>query len=114
MAAIGHLCPVVIDGTLTPVDGTSCSSPVFAGIVALLNDYQKSRGKPVLGFLNPVLYKMAEDGVFNDITDGGNMCTEMQCCGDKFGYQSWKGWDPVTGLGTPNFGLMVEWLEANT
>lgn len=114
VSAIGHLCPVVVGGTLMPVDGTSCSSPVFAAMVALLNDYQKSRGKSVLGFLNPVLYKMAEDGVFNDIVDGNNMCTEMQCCSDEFGYQSWKGWDPVTGLGTPNFGLMVEWLEANT
>jgi len=112
VAAVGHNCPVVSGGQIMAVDGTSCSSPVFAALIALLNDYQVSRGKPKLGFVNPVLYKMA--ATFNDITVGNNWCTEMQCCNSSFGYEAAKGWDPVTGLGTPNFGKMVEWLDANT
>ena len=116
VAAVGHYCPTVSSGSLMGVDGTSCSSPIFASILALLNNYQTSRGKPKLGFVNPVLYKMWTDNrdIFNDITKGNNWCTEMQCCNSDFGYESAQGWDPVTGLGTPNFGLMVEWLEENT
>ena len=112
VAALGHNCPVVSGGELMGVDGTSCSSPVFASLITLLNDYQVSKGKPKLGFVNPVLYQMAE--TFNDITVGNNWCTEMQCCNSTFGYEAAVGWDPVTGLGTPNFGKMAEWLDANT
>ena len=103
------------------MDGTSCSSPLFAAIVSLLNDYQVSRGKPKLGFINPVLYKMAEDNpnIFHDIKEGNNFCTEYFCCpirkdgSSDFGYLASNGWDPVTGLGTPNVGLMKEWLDSN-
>jgi subtilase family serine protease len=116
VAAIGHNCPTIMDGQIMPVDGTSCSSPIFAAIIALLNDHQKNNGKPNLGFVNPVLYQMWADNknIFHDITKGNNWCTEMQCCNNTFGYESAVGWDPVTGLGTPNFGLMMEWLDQNT
>ena len=64
---------------------------------------------------------MAEDNpnIFNDIVEGNNFCTEYFCCpiredgGSDFGYLSSKGWDPVTGLGTPNVGLMKEGLDSN-
>jgi subtilase family serine protease len=116
VAAVGHNCPTVTSGSLMGVDGTSCSSPIFASVVALLNDYQTAQGKPKLGFANPVLYKMWSDNknIFHDISEGNNWCTEIQCCDSDFGYESAKGWDPVTGLGTPNVGLMTDWLDANT
>tara|TARA_Y100001970_G_C14246097_1_gene868353 strand:+ start:3012 stop:4583 length:1572 start_codon:yes stop_codon:yes gene_type:complete len=116
VSVVGHNCPVVMGGSLGAVDGTSCSSPVFAALVALLNDHQVSVGKPKLGFLNPLLYKMWSDDrtIFTDITKGNNWCTEMQCCSPNLGFEATKGWDPVTGLGTPNFGCMVAWLDANT
>ena len=111
VSVVGHNCPVMMGGSLGGVDGTSCSSPLFAAIVALLNDHQVSRKKPKLGFLNPMLYKMWEDGVFNDITQGNNWCTEEECCGPDAGFEAAEGWDPVSGLGTPNVGRMVEWLD---
>ena len=116
VAAVGHNCPTVMNGQVMGVDGTSCTSPIVAALLALLNDYQVAKGKPKLGFANPVLYKMWTDNpmTFNDITKGNNWCTEMQCCNSSFGYESAVGWDPVTGLGTPNFGLMVEWLDSHT
>ena len=116
VAVVGHNCPVVMDGYLNAVDGTSCASPVFAALVALLNDHQVSLGKPKLGFVNPVLYKMWADDttIFKDITQGNNWCTEMQCCDPSLGFEATKGWDPVSGLGTPNFGRMVAWLDAHT
>ena len=116
VSIVGHNCPVVSGGFLQAVDGTSCSSPLFAALVALLNDYQASRGKPRLGFVNPVLYKMWEDDptIFTDVTRGNNWCTEAMCCSSEFGYEAIEGWDPASGLGTPNFGRMVDWLERNT
>ena len=120
VSAIGHNCPVFNSGSIMDVDGTSCSSPIFAGIIALLNDYQKTNGKKRLGFVNPVLYEMAKDGVFHDWTVGNNWCTEYSCCpvrkdnGSDYGYMAAEGWDPVYGLGTPNVGKMIHWLSVNT
>lgn len=122
ISVIGHYCPVINSGELIAVDGTSCSSPVLASIIAILNSYQLSKAKNLLGFLNPILYKMAEDNpkIFNDISDGFNWCTEETCCdtrkdgGSDFGYMASIGYDPVYGLGTPNVGLMKEWLDINT
>ena len=122
ISVIGHYCPVINSGELLAVDGTSCSSPVFASIIAILNSHQESKGKNSLGFLNPVLYKMAEDNpkIFNDIIHGFNWCTEETCCnirkdgGSDFGYMASVGYDPIYGLGTPNVGLMKEWLDRNT
>jgi len=119
VSAIGHNCPVVDGAYLQGVDGTSCSSPIFAGIVTILNDYQKSRGRNVLGFINPLLYQMWEDdpSIFNDVVVGNNYCTEQTCCptnndgSSDYGYVATKGWDPVTGLGTPNVGKMLNWLS---
>lgn len=121
VTAVSHNCPVFNNGQLGGVDGTSCSSPVFASIVSLLNDFQVTRGKPKLGYINPLLYSMFEDDptLFNDLTVGNNWCTEYNCCpvrkdnGSDWGYAAAKGWDPVYGLGSPNVGRIIEWLKIN-
>ncbi|KAF8268680.1 subtilisin-like protein [Lactarius quietus] len=77
-------------------EGTSLSTPVVAGLISLLNDYRISEGKEPLGFLNPWLYEIGLPGL-NDIKDGEN-----PGCGTE-GFSAVPGWDPVTGLGTPNF-----------
>ena len=46
VSAIGHNCPVVSQGFVQPVDGTSCSSPMFAGILTILNSHQMENNKP--------------------------------------------------------------------
>ena len=111
VATVGHNCPIVSQGSVMGVDGTSCSSPIFATILALLNDYQTQRGKPVLGFANPLLYKMKD--TFTDVVYGNNHCTEFQCCNTDYGYMATSGWDAVSGLGTPNVGAMMKWLDEN-
>ena len=68
VSAIGQVLEIVVDGSVEGVEGTSCSSPIFASIVALINDELASAGKPPLGFLNPFLY--ANPSAFNDITSG--------------------------------------------
>ncbi|KAG6841850.1 hypothetical protein C0991_006257 [Blastosporella zonata] len=90
---------IFLSGRPILIGGTSASSPAFTGIVSLLNDVRKSHGRPPLGFLNPLLYSKAASG-FNDITVGHN-----SGCGTT-GFNATKGWDPVTGLGTPNFGKL--------
>ncbi|EJD36853.1 subtilisin-like protein [Auricularia subglabra TFB-10046 SS5] len=90
---------VVNAGRVTGVQGTSASAPLFASVVALLNDERAAAGKPPLGFLNPWLYSDAA-GAFSDVTRGSN-----PGCGTD-GFEALPGWDPVTGLGTPNYAAL--------
>lgn len=103
---------IAIQGQLEQVDGTSCSSPVFGAIVALLNSYRQDNGKSPLGFINPLMYALAASDAtaFNDITTGNNKCTES-CCA-RYGFEATKGWDPVTGLGTPNFPKLLAYVKS--
>jgi subtilase family serine protease len=78
------------------VGGTSLAAPQWAALVALA---AQLRGAP-LGFLNPALYKLAP-GDFYDVTSGSNG-----------GYAAGPGWDPVTGLGTPDAAKLVPDLAA--
>ncbi|KAJ7098776.1 tripeptidyl peptidase A [Mycena belliarum] len=101
VAAQSNFFRVFVGGRAFHIGGTSASSPAFTGFVALLNDGRLSKGLPPLGFLNPLLYSKAKSG-FNDITVGNN-----PGCGTP-GFNATKGWDAVTGLGTPDFGKLLE------
>jgi len=105
VSALGHNYLITYFGSNVLVDGTSASTPVWAGIIARWNAYRLSVGKPPLGFVNPMIYQMYSDlpTAFTDITSGDNSCTES-CCIE--GYYCQSGWDPVTGLGTPVYPLM--------
>ncbi|RAL08807.1 S53 family peptidase [Aspergillus homomorphus CBS 101889] len=95
-----------VNGELELIGGTSGSSPVVAAVIALLNDARLRAGKHSLGFLNPWLYSSGYKSL-NDITGG----TASGCDGSHAGagyipWASWnatEGWDPTTGLGTPDF-----------
>ena len=78
---------VVVDGSGTVIGGTSAVAPLWAGLTALFN---QSLGQPV-GFLNPLLYSHGAAATFHDIVSGNNG-----------GYTSAPGWDPCTGLGSPD------------
>jgi subtilase family serine protease len=85
------------------IGGTSLSCPQWAGIVALAD--QVNGGG--LGLINPGLYKIGADpgryaNDFYDVTTGNN-----QADPDIPGYSATQGWDPVTGLGTPNAANLV-------
>ncbi|KAH8983973.1 subtilisin-like protein [Lactarius hatsudake] len=98
--------PFIYKGGEIFAEGTSSSSPIVAGIISLLNDYRLSQGKPPLGFLNPWLYGAAGDlNGFNDIVSGSN----PGCNTD--GFSAIVGWDPVTGLGTPDFVRLMHTLD---
>lgn len=59
-------------------------------------------GKGAIGFLNPTLY--ANPNLLHDIVSGNNIG-----CGTQ-GFEAAKGWDPVTGMGTPNYPAMLEYF----
>ena len=68
VAAIGEKVAIVVNQEVGLVGGTSCSAPIFASMIALINDERIAAGKCSLGFLNPFLYANPE--AFNDITTG--------------------------------------------
>ncbi|KAK7000195.1 family S53 protease-like protein [Favolaschia claudopus] len=86
-------------GEIEQALGTSASTPSVAGMVALINDRLIAEGKPVLGFLNPFLY--ANEGAFNDVVEGHN--SGYECPASSVAFDAVPGWDPLSGLGTPNF-----------
>lgn len=77
---------IEVDGQTEVVGGTSAVAPLWAGLIALLN---QKLGKPV-GFLNPQIYPLLGSTVFRDITQGTNGT-----------YKAGLGWDACTGLGSP-------------
>jgi len=116
VAGLGSQVLIVDGGSIEPVGGTSCASPIFAGIIALLNDVVIDKTGQPLGFLNPLIYKMGGGDCpqcFNDITKGDNICTEDGCSPGCKGFVCTKGWDPVTGFGSPNFAAMKAYLMNN-
>ncbi|KAI8633240.1 putative protease S8 tripeptidyl peptidase I [Xylariaceae sp. FL1651] len=100
VAANGDNIAVYVNGEFQTSGGTSASTPIFASILNRINEERIAVGKGPVGFVNPVLY--ANPGVLNDITNGSN-----PGCG-TIGFSAVKGWDPVTGLGTPNYPKMLE------
>ena len=96
VAAQGAAYDVVVGGKGYAVDGTSASSPAFASVISLLNDRLIARGRRPLGFLNPFLYTVGVTAL-NDVASGSNPGCSTN------GFPAKHGWDPVTGLGTPDF-----------
>ncbi len=103
-------------GSNIGVYGTSASAPAMAGIVAVLNQYQVSKGfqkSPGLGNVNPQLYRLAQSApsVFHDITSGDNMVPCAQgtpdCLTGSFGYAAGPGYDMATGLGSVDANALV-------
>eukprot|EP01128_Nolandella_sp_AFSM9_P003646 TRINITY_DN158_c0_g2_i1.p1 TRINITY_DN158_c0_g2~~TRINITY_DN158_c0_g2_i1.p1 ORF type:complete len:766 (-),score=246.79 TRINITY_DN158_c0_g2_i1:120-2177(-) len=114
-SAVGHNIMIALSGKFVPIDGTSASAPIFAGVVSLLNRARVEAGQPLLGFLNPLFYKIAAQhpSAFYDVTVGANKCGIFSAGGDipsccDFGYTAQPGWDAVTGLGTPNYEELVQ------
>lgn len=70
VAAIGTNAIIAYQGEFWYVDGTSVSAPVFASVIAILNDKLLAAGKPTLGFIQPLLYENPH--ALTDIKHGSN------------------------------------------
>lgn len=99
-----------IAGQWRQIGGTSASTPLWAGVMAVANQLA---GHP-LGFINPGLYKLGTASSapqdFRDITSGDNTVSE----GDVHvnGFQAGPGWDAVTGWGAPQASQLLPDLIA--
>ncbi|MBV9303560.1 MAG: S8/S53 family peptidase [Acidobacteriaceae bacterium] len=88
---------IIVDGMEGVVGGTSAVAPLWAGLIALFNE---SLGKN-LGWFHRSLYgTLAQHKALNDITSGSNGT-----------YEAAKGWDPCTGLGSPNGQAILKILQ---
>ena len=108
VSAYANNCQLVIGGLPDVVLGTSCATPIVAGVVSLLNDVLLNNKKPPLGFLNPILYTAQGEGMI-DITTGNNSGYLTPNCGG--GFRAIPGWDPATGWGSPIFATLEELLQ---
>ncbi|MEA2355066.1 MAG: hypothetical protein QOD61_1195 [Solirubrobacteraceae bacterium] len=86
------------------IGGTSLSAPQWGGMIALADQVNAGRG---LGLVNPAVYKIAADpgryaSDFYDVTVGNN-----QADPSVPGFPATPGWDPVTGVGTPDAAHLV-------
>jgi len=85
---------ILVDGQQMVVGGTSVVAPLWAGLLALINQ----AGSQTVGFLNEKIYSIpAEADSFHDIVAGDN-----DASGQGGPYQARSGWDACTGLGSPN------------
>ncbi len=89
---------VLVDGKSTVIGGTSAVAPLYAGLVAIINQGLGSQ----VGYLNPLLYTKVSDSIFVDITNGNNGS-----------YKAGKGWDACTGLGRIDGSRLLSALKAN-
>jgi subtilase family serine protease len=98
------------------IGGTSLSCPQWAGLVAIADQMNKASHPSDfgLGLINPALYKVAANAAkysadFYDVkhTAAAGVPNDNQGDPSVPGYPATDGWDPVTGLGTPNAALLI-------
>jgi kumamolisin len=91
------------DDTVMSMGGTSAVAPLWAGLIACLN---QSLGRRI-GYLTPLLYTdgAVRRGALRDIVTGNNRTAGRQ------GYRARAGWDACTGLGSPHGTKLLRWLE---
>jgi len=87
--------------------GTSAASPMWAGLMALINEQAVDEGKPPVGFLLPALAEVGEESAytncFHDITTGSNAWFDpFAMTGSSNKYYATNGYDLCTGWGSPN------------
>jgi tripeptidyl-peptidase-1 len=118
VSAVGVKYQIVVNGKVGSAGGTSASTPAFAGVLSLLNSARLAKGQRTLGWANPLLYQHTSEmemamvhsrprprsTLFYDVTQGNNK--HGSCCG----FNATAGWDPMTGLGTPNYHALLDAL----
>ena len=106
-------------GDLTAAGGTSFATPIFAAMLAMIEQKEGSS----LGVANTNLYSLAASAstyssAFHDITIGGNQCTAGSSYCSSAGaseYPAGVGYDEATGLGSVDFNnLFAAWTGATT
>ena len=98
---------IFLNGTVTPIGGTSAVAPLMAGLVALVNEATTKKFGKTVGLINPLIYKSNARHVFRDITKGDN-----DIYGKLHGlYKAGPGWDACSGLGVPKGADLLQLLD---
>jgi kumamolisin len=99
---------IFLAGNPSVIGGTSAVAPLWAGLIARMNQRLISLGSKPVGFLNPFIYSnsVMSAGVFHDIVSGTNDITGA--LGGR--YSATAGWDAASGLGTPNGAKLLQAL----
>jgi tripeptidyl-peptidase-1 len=89
------------------LSGTSAATPVFAGMISLINEARVAQGKSTVGFINPAMYAAGGASPIGfDVVTGNN-----KAAGCSAGFPATAGFDAITGLGTPLFATLKKLLE---
>ena len=108
------------DQYLTVAGGTSFAAPIFAGMLAIINQKENSTGQ---GLINSTLYTLAANSstyssAFHDVTSGGNECTAGSSYCSSAGeskYYAGTGYDEASGLGSVDlYNLMTAWTSGGS
>ena len=101
----GTAWSVDVDRQPGEVGGTSAAAPFWAASMLLIQQYAASHGIHRLGFVDPILYALARSNAqpppFHDVTRGTNRY-----------YRARPGWDPATGLGSPDVAHLAQDIVA--
>jgi len=90
---------ILVDGQTLVIGGTSAVAPLWAGLIAVANQQNKSSA----GFINPLIYAAKATAGFRDITQGNNGA-----------FAAAPGWDACTGLGSPIAASLIPLLATST
>ncbi len=88
---------IVFDGKDTQIGGTSAATPMWAGLIALIDQDLVAKKLRQAGFANPAIYSIGENAAklasppFHDVMAGNNL-----------GFNATSGWDFATGWGSPD------------
>ena len=84
---------VYVDGKLQKFLGTSAATPLWAGLIARINETLQAIDPFVVGYITPLLYttRLGKAPNMRDIVKGRSA-----------DYSAQPGWDPCTGWGTPH------------
>lgn len=109
VAAVASADPglsIFVHKSWTAAGGTSVAAPIWAGVLAQVNAARRSAGQPRLGAANAALYAASagRSSPYNDILKGDNSYAGVE------GFAATKGWDPATGLGSPDSSKLVKAL----
>ncbi|KAK1254016.1 hypothetical protein MKX08_008011 [Trichoderma sp. CBMAI-0020] len=102
ISAIGANMVTIDQGDVHTTSAKSGAAPLIGAIITRINEERLKANMSTVAFINPALY--ANTSIFNDVIVGNGTG-----CGGP-GFQAVKGWDPVTGLGTPDYPSMLEYF----